>query len=338
MRRGTGQVVEGAGIGKKRGILRRFINDLFVRSVLLVGAVMVLVGSGVTYALRIPIESAVQKEAVRDIVSRTLPFVLKELSPEDMTQPMTEARYEEVDQIFRESVVLHNVVRLRLWNREGRVIYSTLPSQIGRSYPHDKHYLLAIQGQQAWDVNDQSEFPEERVLGQLIEVYVPVTWYGVEGTPAGVLEVYQSYAPYARQLTSVRNAIFASAVLMSLALGTALCVLYRVGWRSILREREMVLNREREVAALNRLLQADLAHYDEVQNRLLGLRDEVLRRFPSAGEAAIPAAADVWLVMQVRNLAEFATDVMSTPAHEEPGGEGVERDVHRHSRLRGHGS
>ncbi|MBI4281934.1 MAG: hypothetical protein HY672_00385 [Chloroflexi bacterium] len=272
-----------------------------------------------TYALRIPIESAVQKEAIRDIVGRTLPFVLKELSPEDMVQPMTGTRYEEVDQIFKESAVLHDVVRLRLWNREGRVIYSTMPSQVGRSYPHDEQYRMAIQGQQAWDVNDQSEFPEERVLGQLIEVYAPVTWYGEAGTPAGVLEVYLSYAPYARHLTSVRNAIFASAVLMSLALGTALCVLYHVGWRSILREREMVLNREREVSALNRLLQADLAHYDEVQNRLLGLRDEVLRRFPSVEGGMVPAAADAWLVIQIRDLATFATDVMNTPAQEEPG-------------------
>ncbi|MEK7778038.1 MAG: hypothetical protein AAB303_05375, partial [Chloroflexota bacterium] len=246
------------------------------------------------------------------------PFVLAKLSPEDLAQPMTGARYEEVDRMFKESMLSRNVVRVKLWNLAGMVIYSTLPSEVGSFYPDNEGLRQAYRGKLSWEVTDQPEAPEERGLGRLIEVYVPLTW-AEEGAPVGVLEVYLPYAPYARHLASIRNAIFLAAGLASLTLPLALYLLYRRGWASIRAERDMTLQREREVVALNRLLQRDMAHYYEVRDRLLELQNEVVRRFPSLGEAEPPPpAASEWLAMQIRDLAEFAPDVLSSPAQEAP--------------------
>ncbi|MDO8750726.1 MAG: hypothetical protein Q7K03_06240 [Dehalococcoidia bacterium] len=319
MRTGNRHASQGPETGKIRAALFRSSENLFALTVLVIGVGVVLLGGALTYVLRIPIESAMLEEAVRDIETTVRPFVLKKLSPEDLAQPMTGARYEEVAQMFRESMLPHNVVRLKLWDLAGRVVYSTLPSEIGSSYPDDEHLRQAIQGQHVWEVTDQPEAPEMRALGQLIEVYIPLTWE-VDGMPAGVLEVYLPYAPYHRQLASIRNAIFLAAVIASLTLPLALYLLYRTGWKAIREERNMTIQRQREVDALNRLLQRDIAHYAELQQRILRLRDEVVGPVPSQGNAP-PLARDAWLAMRIRDLAEFAPDVMISPAQEEPKGE-----------------
>ncbi len=293
-------------------------DRLFLFAIVGVALGVALIGGVITYVLRLPIESAVQEEAIHDITAVAQPRILKLVTPQDLAQPIIGARYEELDRLVKEYVLGNRIARLKLWDASRTVVYSTLSSEVGKSYPGDKNLQRAFQGSTTWEVTSESESPEERTLGELIEAYVPLTW---EGTAKGVLEVYIPYAPYARHLASIRNAILAAVVGMSLTLPISLYVLYRIGVRSIRRERDTAIQRQREVQGLNRLLQQDLAHYSELRGRLLELRDKLVPQLPPPflESASIPAR-EALLATQITELADFATDlrVASTVKEQQP--------------------
>lgn len=277
---------------------------------------VVLVGGGVTLALLRDISSQVHEEAVRDVIALVRPRILKMTSPQDLAQPMTGETYEALDRRVRDYLLSPDVVRLKLWNPERTVVYSTLPSQVGDSYPQNEHLLRALTGRQTWSVTREPESPQEGVLGELIEIYVPLVWEP-SGRPAGVLEAYVAYEPYARLLASVRNAIFSALAVMLITLPVALYLIYQMGLASIRRQRDEVLRRQREIRALNQYLQRDIGHYVELRERILRLRDEVAQAAGAEGGEA-PSARDAWLAMQIRELGEFATNLSGTEERKKP--------------------
>lgn len=194
-----------------------------------------ILASVLAYGLRFPIERAVREEAVRETVDTVSPRILKIFSPQDLAQPLTGARYEEVDRMVRDFALEPGTERLKLWNPSGTVVYSTLREEVGESYPDNDELRLALQGKPAWEVGHETESPLESDLGEVFEVYIPLAWQPGD-KPAGVVEVYVPYAPYARHLASIRNAIFLAAGLASLIVAVAWYLLYRVGSRQINRE------------------------------------------------------------------------------------------------------
>ncbi|MBI2171179.1 MAG: hypothetical protein HYU30_04050 [Chloroflexi bacterium] len=297
--------------------LRENVALRFALAASVMSLTVVVVGVGIAYALRMPIESAVREEAVRDTVTEVLPRLLKMVAPQDVAQPITGASYEHLDRMVRDYALSTHAVRLKIWNSEGLVVYSTLESQVGESYPDSEELQEALQGKTVWEVSRETEAPEERAFGELMEIYVPLAWEA-GAKPAGVMEVYLDYAPYSRLLTLIRNAIFGAVALVGASVILAMFVLYRTGYQTIQKQRDVALQRQREVTALNHLLQQDLAHYYDLKGRLLGLRAEIAQDPRFQPDAAPVSARDAWLLMQLRELAEFAADIMAAEEQKQP--------------------
>ncbi len=112
------------------------------------------------------------------------------LRPADFRAPVRGPRLAELDRLFRREVLVSGVVRLKLYSLAGRVTYST------------EHDLIGTSG----------AGPDLKVL----ESYARVD---LGGRPAGVLELYEDYAPVA---ASARETFLPIAG----ALGLALILLY----------------------------------------------------------------------------------------------------------------
>jgi two-component system, NarL family, sensor kinase len=83
-----------------------------------------------------------------------------------------------LDTVVRDRIVRDPVVTVRLWDGEGRIVYSDKPELIGQSYSLGEEELnvLAHGGVEA-EVSDLTK-PENRLeqgLGDLVEVYLPVS-------------------------------------------------------------------------------------------------------------------------------------------------------------------
>jgi diguanylate cyclase (GGDEF)-like protein len=89
------------------------------------------------------------------------------------------------------------VARIKLWNLDNRIVYSDVPSLVGRTFPPADDLVRATEGWAVSDVSnlDQAENVADHGLGKLLEVYVPLRL--TDGRVGGVFEMYMPYAPVA---------------------------------------------------------------------------------------------------------------------------------------------
>jgi two-component system, NarL family, sensor kinase len=96
-----------------------------------------------------------------------------------------------VDRIVQERVLGERVVRVKLWARDGRIVYSDEPRLIGARFPLDAEKLDVLRsGATKASLSDLAgpENRYERGQGDLYEVYLPIR--APDGTPL-LFETYQ---------------------------------------------------------------------------------------------------------------------------------------------------
>ncbi|HET8756317.1 MAG TPA: sensor histidine kinase [Solirubrobacteraceae bacterium] len=180
-----------------------------------------------------------------------------------------------LDRIVRARVLRDDIVRVKLWDADGRIVYSDEPRLIGSRYPLDVEEREALRDPTApvdAEVSDLSR-PEnrfERDEKKLLEVYLPV--HDETGRPL-MFEAYQRYSAVTASSRRVWLA-FAPAVLGALLLLQLVNLLLARGLARRLqrgqREREALLNRALEASnAERRLIAADL--HDGVVQDLVGV-------------------------------------------------------------------
>lgn len=98
-----------------------------------------------------------------------------------------------LDTVVRASVLGHSVVRVKVWNGTGRILYSDEPALIGSTYTLGQDDLEALAtGRTDADVSDVTA-PENRYeagAGKLLEVYRSVA------TPSGEAVLFEAYFRY----------------------------------------------------------------------------------------------------------------------------------------------
>ncbi len=103
-----------------------------------------------------------------------------------------------------ETLVAHRtVVRVKIFDRTGTVLFADDPDLIGQRFPEDPHLQAALGGQRSSDLDepDSAENASEASLGgRLLEVYVPIrksTAAGADRDVVGAFEIYLPYEPVA---------------------------------------------------------------------------------------------------------------------------------------------
>jgi two-component system, NarL family, sensor kinase len=175
-----------------------------------------------------------------------------------------------VDRVVEEGVLAdEGVVRVKIWDRSGRIVYSDEPSLIGARYQLGPQDLAEFNGSKAHaEVSDLSK-PEnrfERQFGKLLEVYLPIQ------TPNGQALRYEEY--YRSSFISARGrrifGAFAPPMIGALVL-LALIQLPLAWWlaRRVQRgqdERERLLRRAIEASDVERRRIARDLHDGVVQD------------------------------------------------------------------------
>jgi signal transduction histidine kinase len=138
-----------------------------------------------------------EREAVSDARTTTVTTAKGLVEPviEDGLLTGKKASLARIDTVVRRDVLDDSsLLRIKLWTRDGRIIYSDESRLIGERFPLGADEVAAIdQGRIEADVSDlnQPENRFERAIGaKLLEVYLPVHAPG--GTPL-LFEAYYSY-------------------------------------------------------------------------------------------------------------------------------------------------
>ncbi|MDR2986097.1 MAG: histidine kinase [Nocardiopsaceae bacterium] len=173
-----------------------------------------------------------------------------------------------IDRVVRRQVLSKSLVRVKLWNAAGRIVYSDEARLIGQKFPLGREELASLAHPAVHAEVSELQRPEnryERGRGKLLEVYRPV-W-----TPSGQPLLFETYSPY-QQVTQRTGELwrgFAGITISSLLILVAL--LLPILWRLLNRvtraqtQREKLLQRAVDASEEERLRIAGTLHDGPVQ-------------------------------------------------------------------------
>lgn len=189
-------------------------------ALLLVG--MAIVGSGISMEIE---RSAVNRAAAVSAiyVESILAAQLRHTSGDSMSSV---AMHEALDRIFVDGPLHRKVVRFKLWDRDGAILYSSDHIQAGSRFPVDGLLAAAFAGtvQARRSALDEEDNQAEREHWRhLIEVYVPVR-HDPQGEVVAVAEFYHATDNIDREIRSAQwrswvLVIVATAAILMLLLG-----------------------------------------------------------------------------------------------------------------------
>ncbi len=185
-----------------------------------------------------------------------------------------------LNRIMHRRVLAPDVARVKVWNAEGRILYSDLPALIGRRFPLGPDDLRALRSRSVAIEATNLSKPEnayERNLGDLTSVYLGLR--AQDGTPV-LFEEYLRSSAIAGSSRSVAR-LFAPVGIVALLVLAALQV--PLAWRMARRIRNAQRDRERA------LQQAIDASERERRAIAAGLHDGVVQEL--AGHSFQMAAA-----------------------------------------------
>src|SRR4051794_11534490 len=131
--------------------------------------------------------------ASAELLSGTLAST--ELRPSDLTRGVGPARARALDEAVAQAQAQNRLARLKVWSRDGHIVYSDDHDAIGKKFEVEDDLEEAFSGETHSSISngEDAEQAGERGLGKLLEAYVPLR-FG-KNAPAGAFEIYVPYAP-----------------------------------------------------------------------------------------------------------------------------------------------
>jgi diguanylate cyclase (GGDEF)-like protein len=125
-------------------------------------------------------------------------LVQPQLSAADLAAGLSQRHIRGLDRALQASLAGKEIARIKVWNRQNRVVYASDHVIIGHTFPASEELRAALGGNTASEVSDlrKAENANDRSFGQLLEVYTPLR-FGGSSQPAGAFELYLPYRPIA---------------------------------------------------------------------------------------------------------------------------------------------
>jgi diguanylate cyclase (GGDEF)-like protein len=189
---------------------------------------IVALGVVLAWVLRSQIVSRTLADATQSarLVARL--GVQPRISPSELEHGLSVNGIEGLDRQLQARSVTHDLARIKIWNNHGLIVYSDDHRLIGQRPGESDELESALRGRPnaaaVVTPSHDSETASEVGLGKLVEVYVPLR-FTASGPPAGVFEIYLSYAPIAAAVSSDERTI---ALLVALGLALLWAVLFRI--------------------------------------------------------------------------------------------------------------
>jgi diguanylate cyclase (GGDEF)-like protein/PAS domain S-box-containing protein len=160
-----------------------------------------------------------------------------------------------------------DILRINIWSRDGRVVYSTEEELRGERFSIDEDLVTAFGGEsvatyeghaEGADVHEEEEPGQNEPADLVLEVYVPIRG-ATDGNPFGVYEVYEDAKPIEDRVNAGKNEVFLVALIAAFGLLTVLFFAF-AGSSRLLRRQNRLL---REQAAHELVLTDDLRRSEE---------------------------------------------------------------------------
>ncbi|HET6319232.1 MAG TPA: HD domain-containing phosphohydrolase [Chloroflexota bacterium] len=241
------------------------LSQFSLVSFLLMLAIAVALAYGIQYSLE---QNALQQEA-ESAASQVATILDPNLEPRDLSEPLGAERYAQIDALIRRNVLRDHIVRVKIWSRDGTLLYADDQQYVGQRFEIEDELAEALAGHVGSDISqlDKAENASERgQYDQLLEVYVPLRPMSTAQV-AGAYEIYHDLILLEPRIAAMRNFVWFSVGAGFLILYGSLFTLVRNASRELVR-------RNAENARLFRELTAAYDHTLDALAAALDARDK----------------------------------------------------------------
>jgi diguanylate cyclase (GGDEF)-like protein len=251
-----------------------------LRALVVVPAVVVVLAMAVAVSARAA--DQLRATASADALNAAEAIVRAYVDPsvEEASLALDAPRNPAMDEQMERLVISGDVKVVKVWSRDGRVVYSNDPSIRGKRFSIDEELADAFGGKNSVEYGTIDEHDEDGgdsfLPERFLEIYVPIRG-ATDGTPIGVYELYQDARPIELRVEETRREVFLFALLAASALLALLGLAFAGTSRLLARQNRLL----RERADRDPL--TGLANHGYLLRRI----DEALRSHNAAGALAI---------------------------------------------------
>jgi HD-GYP domain-containing protein (c-di-GMP phosphodiesterase class II) len=213
----------------------------------------------------------------------------------DFVHPLWPSRVDDLNRLVHPHLRTRGIVRVTLWNPDGRAIYSSDRTLLGQRRPPATPVRAALGGQLG-AILDQAATDADALAmadGRILRVYAPVRLLGV-GAPVGVYEVHRDARPLLARLRAARARVWILTLAGTVALyGSLLGLVRRASSTLLAQQRALERAFDGTVRALAAAVDAKdtytaghssrVAEYARATGRALGLPEPDVRAVELAG-------------------------------------------------------
>ncbi|HBY94642.1 MAG TPA: hypothetical protein DEP84_11900, partial [Chloroflexi bacterium] len=203
-----------------------------------------LLTAAIAIALAWGLQRQLEQSALRQEAEAAAYQVANILNPNlevsDLAGPIDPVRYARIDALIRQYLLGQHIVRVKIWSRDGLLLYSDAKDLVGRRFPTSEELEQALAGEIVMEVSSlakEENVAEQGRYARLLEVYVPLR---PTGSPevVGAYEIYRSLDVLEPGLGEMRLFVWASVGLGFLILYGSLFTLVRNASRELVRRNE----------------------------------------------------------------------------------------------------
>lgn len=170
---------------KRLSLFQRFSITAFI--------IMVLGTAGIGWWLGDQIKAGVIRESASTSALYMNSFIAPNLQELNNSSTLTAWHLTVLSRVLTQANLGRQIVTFKVWNHQGRVLYSSNPDLIGKVFPIDEDLAAAWLGNVTANISNlqgAENVDERKHYSQLLQIYCPVRLFGTDQIIA-VAELYQ---------------------------------------------------------------------------------------------------------------------------------------------------
>jgi signal transduction histidine kinase len=190
-------------------------------------------------------------------------FVTPLLQDLDNVSTMTQPDIQSVNNILHHTSLGKQLAAFIIWGQNGHILYSSDPTQIGKTYVPHEDLRAALGGQVAWELvgaTDEDHIPKQRMSQRLLAMYTPVR-LGETNQVIAVAEFYQAFDPLELDIAATQRQTW-------LAIGGATLLMYLLLYGFVQQASDTIIRQESALSTQVVQLTTLLRQNDELHNRM----------------------------------------------------------------------
>ena len=192
--------------------LPRWKLSLLAKFSLISFFLMAVIASVLAWGVQRHLEKKTLQQEAENAGDHVAAILNQNLRLADLSAPLDPNRYDQIDKLIRQNILGQRIVRVKIWNLDGVVVYSDKKDLVGRRFPVEGELREALSGKIAMEISDlqkEENVAERGHFRRLMEIYVPLRPIDSPQV-AGAYEIYHALSPTESHLTDLRRFIWAN--------------------------------------------------------------------------------------------------------------------------------